>query len=92
MVGFFNAWQLTGDETYFFDSINNWQFVKNQIINNDTGEWIWGVKENNALMYDQDKVGIWKCPYHNSRACIEIIKRIKRMNASSLKETASSFL
>ena len=92
MVGFFNAWQLTGDETYFFDSFNNWQFVKKQILNKDNGEWFWGVKQDNCLMQSQDKVGIWKCPYHNSRACMEIVKRIKKMNASSLKETASSFL
>jgi mannobiose 2-epimerase len=43
-------------------------------------------------MQGEDKVGIWKCPYHNSRACIEIIKRIKKMNVSSIKETESSFL
>ncbi len=38
MIGFFNAWQLTGDESYFFDSFNNWQFVKKQILNKDKGE------------------------------------------------------
>jgi len=36
---------------------------------------VWGVKENYEPM-QEDKVGIWKCPYHNSRAAIEIIKRI----------------
>src|SRR5688572_9309603 len=71
MVGFFNAWQLTSDETYFLDSFNNWQFVKKQILNKGGGEWVWGVKKDGTLMQDQDKVGIWKCPYHNSRACIE---------------------
>ena len=28
-------------------------------------------------MEKEDKVGIWKCPYHNGRACLEIIKRIQ---------------
>ena len=26
---------------------------------------------------DEDKVGMWKGPYHNSRACMELITRIK---------------
>jgi mannobiose 2-epimerase len=39
------------------------------------GEWYWGVNEDYTPMDEEDKVGIWKCPYHNSRACIEIIKR-----------------
>ncbi|MFD1257814.1 AGE family epimerase/isomerase [Mucilaginibacter terrae] len=76
MVGFFNAWQITGDTRYADISVNNWNFVKEHILDKKSGEWVWGIYADNALMPGQDKVGIWKCPYHNSRACIEIIKRI----------------
>jgi len=58
-------------------SLKTWQFVKKYITDKKNGEWFWGVNEDNSVMKDQDKIGFWKCPYHNSRACIEIINRIK---------------
>lgn len=75
MVGFFNAWQLTGDKTWLEESLKSWAFVK-RYIKDETGEWRWGVNSDYSAMANEDKVGIWKCPYHNSRACIEIIHRI----------------
>ncbi len=76
MVGFFNAFQLTGDESYLQKSLRSWSFVKNHLRDLADGEWYWGVDENYRVMPGQDKVGLWKCPYHNSRACIEVIRRI----------------
>ena len=78
MVGFFNAWQNTGNEQYLEKSFASWNFVEKYILDKKNGEWYWGVYENYAPMRE-DKIGIWKCPYHNSRACIEIIKRITQM-------------
>jgi mannobiose 2-epimerase len=76
MVGFFNAYQITGDEKYLQYAINNWQFIKEHIIDKKRGEWFWGIKSDYTIMQNEDKVGLWKCPYHNSRACLEIINRI----------------
>jgi len=78
MVGFFNAWQNTSDKKYLDHSMAAWQFVQQHILDKKNGEWFWGVKENYVPM-SEDKVGIWKCPYHNSRACIQIIKRIDQI-------------
>lgn len=77
MIGFYNAWQITGDESYLKRSLASWQFVQDHILDKKNGEWFWGVTENYSLMAE-DKVGIWKCPYHNSRACIELIRRINK--------------
>jgi cellobiose epimerase len=82
MVGFFNAYQNTGEKTYLTNSLNSWNFVQQHIHDKKNGEWFWGVKENYAPM-QEDKVGIWKCPYHNSRACIEIIKRINHLQTNN---------
>lgn len=81
MVGFYNAWQLTNNEDHLNASINNWQFVKRKILDKQYGEWFWGVGSDGNIMPDEDKAGLWKCPYHNSRACIEIIKRIDRQKS-----------
>lgn len=81
MVGFFSTWQNTGDERWLDQSIKSWRFVQKYIKDETGGEWVWGVNENYSPMTWEDKVGIWKCPYHNSRACIEIIYRINSLLA-----------
>ena len=75
MVGFFNAWKNTGVDRFLSRSLDSWNFIQDQILDKKNGEWFWGIKEDNSEM-NEDKVGIWKCPYHNSRACMELIKRI----------------
>lgn len=83
MVGYFNAWEITNDESYLLKSLNSWKFVKNYILHKEKGEWYWGVTESYDYMPGQDKVGLWKCPYHNSRACVEIISRITKSNGKT---------
>jgi mannobiose 2-epimerase len=74
MVGFLKAFQLTG-ETHFLDkSLRCWEFVKAHVIDHTHGEWYWAIMSDYSRMPDQDKAGLWKCPYHNSRACLEIIR------------------
>jgi cellobiose epimerase len=79
MIGFFNAWQITGDDNFLDKSLASWQFAKNFLIDRELGEWYWGVNADQSPMLAEEKVGIWKCPYHNSRACIEIIRRIQNI-------------
>jgi mannobiose 2-epimerase len=76
LVGFYNAWQLSDRHEFLQYTYNNWAFIKQYIRDNKNGEWFWGVYEDHSVMPSQDKVGLWKCPYHNGRACMEIIKRI----------------
>jgi len=80
MVGYMNAWQISKDNNYLNKSLSSWSFTKKYIINKDKGEWYWGVNKDYTSMSGQDKVGLWKCPYHNSRACLEIIQRIEKIN------------
>lgn len=75
MIGFYNAYQLTGDEKFLDLVLNNWNFTKKYILDKQNGEWFWGVYKDYSLI-EKDKAGFWKCPYHNSRACLELIQRI----------------
>ena len=76
MVGFFNAYQVSGQDHFLDKSIGCWKFVQQFILDKKNGEWFWGVNEYHQPMQHQDKAGFWKCPYHNSRACLELIRRI----------------
>ncbi len=75
MIGFYNAYQLTGKESYLDVVYKNWEFINKHIIDKENGEWVWGVNQDYSLI-QKDKAGFWKCPYHNGRACIELIHRI----------------
>lgn len=76
MVGFYNAYQLTADSSFLGKSVNSWKFIQRYLLDKKDGEWYWGVKEDYSVMEGEDKAGLWKCPYHNGRACLEILKRV----------------
>ncbi|MRN55960.1 AGE family epimerase/isomerase [Paenibacillus monticola] len=76
VVGFYNAYQLTG-ETKFADAAKAaWSFIDTYMVDHKLGEWNWGVDEHLRPMAHEPKVSAWKCPYHNSRACFEMIHRL----------------
>lgn len=77
MIGFLNCYQLTKDETYLTHAMNSWNFIKTYLLDKANGEWYWGVNEDHSVMQNQDKAGFWKCPYHNARACMEMIAGIE---------------
>jgi mannobiose 2-epimerase len=74
-IGMINAWQLSKNEEFLEITEKNFEFVEKYIIDHKNGEWIWGVYADYSPIL-KDKAGFWKCPYHNSRACIELIKRL----------------
>jgi len=75
MVGFLHAYQLSGDEEYLILVYRIWQFTQAHLLDHLNGEWKWGVLDDYSDM-DNYKMGFWKCPYHNVRACLEVNRRI----------------
>ena len=75
VVGFLNAFQLSGKEEYLELSLAAWRFISDHLVDRKNGEWYWSVDKNLRPNLKEDKAGFWKCPYHNSRMCLEIIER-----------------
>ena len=76
VVGCFNLYQYFGDESALEKAVRCWDYIKSQLIDYDHGEWYWSRHSDGSLNTSDDKAGFWKCPYHNSRMCLEIIERI----------------
>ncbi|ESQ91185.1 hypothetical protein ABAC460_06380 [Asticcacaulis sp. AC460] len=75
LVGFVNAWQMTGDEDFLDAAGRLWRYLKDQYGAASGGEWTWyGADAGRPPVY---AAGMWKCPYHNGRAMIELDKRLK---------------
>ena len=75
VVGFFNIYQYFGDETALDKAERCWQYIKDNLIDRENGEWYWSRHADGTLNTDDDKAGFWKFPYHNGRMCLEIIER-----------------
>lgn len=78
MVGYVNAWQITGDKKYLDEAERVWNFIDLNLIDRENGEWFWRVDKQGNTYSEDEKVGFWKCPYHNSRALIEVCSRLKK--------------
>jgi mannobiose 2-epimerase len=76
MVGLMNTYQQTGEEKYIDYAIKTGKFINEKFVDPKNGEWFFRVDENLNPIKSYCKAGLWKCPYHNGRACIELIKRI----------------
>ncbi len=75
MVGFLNAAQMTGERHFREKAEKSWEFIKKYVIDNQQGDWFATVKPD-LTSVKGDKVSFWKCPYHNSRACYEVVRRL----------------
>ena len=75
VVGFINLYQHFGDESALQKALHCWQYIKDNLIDRDGGEWFWSRDAQGNINRHDDKAGFWKCPYHNSRMCLEIMER-----------------
>lgn len=78
LVGFLNAFKLTGEQAYFDAAIKVWAFIKEHQLDDEGGEWHW-LSKLDAPHVGDCKIGAWKAPYHNGRAMMEAIKILRQL-------------
>ncbi len=89
VVGFVNLWQMTKclneqiNDKMVNDQMVNWNmairtysYIMDKLIDREHGEWFWEILPDGTPNRKEDKAGFWKCPYHNSRMCMELIERL----------------
>ena len=77
VVGGLNIYQHFGDEKALQRAVACWEYIKRNLIDYEHGEWFWSRYKDGTRNLEDDHAGFWKCPYHNSRMCLEAIERFR---------------
>lgn len=75
VVGFVNIYEHFHNKSAFDKALRLWEYIKDNLVDYKFGEWYWSRHRDGSLNTIDDKAGFWKCPYHNSRMCLEILER-----------------
>lgn len=77
VVGFYNAWQKAPEKKHYLEAAETiWSFIKEFVVDKQPGgEWFWRTDRFGKPDLEKPIVEPWKCPYHNGRMCMEIMKR-----------------
>jgi mannobiose 2-epimerase len=76
VVGFLEAWRHSGAPRYFTAAARTWEFIATRLIDRQHGEWFRGTARDGRVDAALEKVGFWKCPYHNGRMGLEVVARL----------------
>ena len=77
LVGLQYAYQIQNNPKYLEASARIWDYTKKHLIDYENGEWFFRVDKNNKVYTTEDKVSMWKAPYHTSRAFMQLNSKIE---------------
>ena len=76
LLGFLNAWQRTNERRYYDAMLTQWRFIRDHVSDHRPGgEWYWYVNEDGTPGH-KPIVEPWKCPYHNGRMALTVLRRL----------------
>lgn len=86
LVGFLQAYQLGGGDKFKLAAEQVWQFIQQQHMDREYGEWFWLALCDQALVDNTYKAGFWKGPYHNGRAMMVATRLLQQTEQHSKQE------
>lgn len=78
VVGFLNGYQKEPSCEYYLEAAKDiWAYIRDYLIDKRNGsEWYWALDADRHPL-EKPIVEPWKCPYHNGRMCMEVIRRLQ---------------
>lgn len=73
VVGQLWQWHYRHDKKAYERAVKGWIYIRQHLID-PSGEWWWGILPDGRRDTENDKAGFWKCPYHNTRMCLEVMQ------------------
>ena len=73
VVGNLWLWKYHSDPQGAERALAAWHYIREKLVDSKDGEWWWAVLPDGSLDLSQPKVGFWKCPYHNTRMCLQVL-------------------
>lgn len=78
ILGFTNIYERTGDAKYLEVVSSLWENIKANFIDpRAAGEWFDSLDPQGQAI-EADIVSPWKCPYHNGRMCMQMLRRLEK--------------
>ena len=76
VVGNLWLWKYHGDLKAPDRALSTWAYIRDNLVDRDNGEWFWAVHPDGTPDKDSPKAGFWKCPYHNTRMCLQVLELV----------------
>ena len=73
VVGNLWLWKYHSDPQGADRALAAWKFIKEHLVDAAAGEWWWAMLPDGKPDLSQPKAGFWKCPYHNTRMCLQVL-------------------
>ena len=83
LVGLLNEYERSGDPAMLDRTEALWRYIETRTLDRDGGEWFSRVAPDGTPDRSLPRVDAWKEPYHQARACLQVMERAARLTASN---------